>query len=181
MLLIDTARQILFRNGAALRVLRAGRGLAEKNGQIVMGSACCDDALRSLIIECSHKPWIVRGLRVTRPGAWRDWLLLLRPMGVRLIEDQEEPIFFVQIVGRTRARAVPIHVLSDLFALSDRESAVISDVLRTGSLGEAANRLNIRRETIRSHLKRIFGKCDVHSQEELVSLIHCLSQFAAGP
>lgn len=181
---LDEKLRILFRNDAARRVLKTNRGLAERAGRLLLGAPPAEEAWRRLIGEnrSAHaEPRITRGLRVARPGSARDWLLLIRPLGPEHGEERAVRSFFVQIIDRTRPRRMPIRALQDLFCVSDREVAVILEILRARSLRKAAARLRITHETIRSHLKRIFRKCDVHSQEELVSLLHCVAEFGWEP
>jgi DNA-binding CsgD family transcriptional regulator len=184
LLVIDANRRVLFRNAAAGRVLRTTGSLAEKSGHLVLVPARADAALQALIARTSPRtraaPSIARGIRIARPGAARDWLALIKPLDASCVEASDTPIFLVQIIGRTRPRTAPAQALCDLFGLSRRETAVVTALLRDGSIVKAASRLSVSRETIRSHLKRIFRKCDVHSQDELMSLLHCVSQFAGG-
>lgn len=171
---IDAQRRVLFRNAAADRVLRVKGGFAERSGRLVLGAARADEALQSLLnagFSMHAAQPAARRIRVQHPGSARDWLVVVRPL---------VPIFLVQVIGRTRPRLVPAHILRDLYELSVRETVVISALLRTGSIDNAARRLCLSRETVRSHLKRIFRKCDVRSQEDLRSLINCVAQFAAN-
>lgn len=187
LLLIGADRRILFRNAAAARVLRTRSGMSEKSGRLVLGSARTGDTLGRLLAalclphaEQAPQP-AARGLRIARPGASRDWLAVVRPLGRAAAPRSAAPVFFVQIVGRARPRGAVPHALRDLFDLSAREHRVVAELLRTGSPVKAAARLHVTHETLRSHLKRIFAKCEVHSQEELLALLRCLAQFGAEP
>jgi DNA-binding CsgD family transcriptional regulator len=179
---IDENRRLLFRNEAAQRVLRARKEFSERGGQLCVGSTHADAALQNIIAgadrpsaRAARSP--CRGIRLARAGAARDWLLVVHPFRAR---SQKEPatIFFIQIIGRARPRGGLPVVLNDLFKLSAREIAVLSALLRTGTAHKAARRLVLSHETVRSHLKRIFRKCDVHSQAELMTLLDCISRFA---
>jgi DNA-binding CsgD family transcriptional regulator len=86
----------------------------------------------------------------------------------------------VQLIARLRPREVPVLALRDLFGLSDREIDVVAALLASNSPRAVARRMTVGRETVRTHLKRIFRKCNVHSQTELLSLIHSLSVLAAS-
>jgi DNA-binding CsgD family transcriptional regulator len=181
---VDARRHVLFANAAARRVLKARIGLEQESGRLVLAPVRADKALQTLIDELARttSPPVARGLRVARAGASRDWMVMVRPLQPPFVgESVSAAYFFVQVLGRMRPRDAPLEVLADLYDLSGRELAVIAAVLRTRSLQNAATRLSLSHETIRSHLKRIFRKCDVHSQDELMSLLHCLSQFTAAP
>jgi len=185
LLVIDASRRVLFRNVAAKRVLRMTGNLAEKSGQLVLAPPRVDAALQAVIARKSPAKRVAQsiahGIRIARPGATRDWLALIKPLDAARVETSGAQTFLVQIIGRTRPRTAPEQALCDLFGLSRRERAVVAALLRDCSVATTASRLSLSRETIRSHLKRIFRKCDVHSRDELMSLLHCLSLFAGGP
>jgi DNA-binding CsgD family transcriptional regulator len=153
---------------------------AERSGRLFLGSARADETLQSVIEAGSATPRnFARGIRMPRAGSARDWQVLIRSLESHTVKTPQRPTFLIQFIGRTRPRLVNHQVLRDLYHLSDSEITVITALLRTASVEKAAQRLSLSRETVRSHLKRIFRKCDVHSQEELMSLLHCLAQFAS--
>lgn len=67
-------------------------------------------------------------------------------------------------------------VLRDLFGLTTAEARVTGLLLRGRSVTEAADELGVSRNTLRTHLKRIFAKTGTHRQAELVRL--CLRSVA---
>jgi len=61
--------------------------------------------------------------------------------------------------------------LQDAFALTASEAEVAIQVFNGLSMPEAAGRLGVSLNTVRTHLKSIFQKCDVRSQTQLVRLV----------
>lgn len=53
-------------------------------------------------------------------------------------------------------------------ALSDRELGILSTLARGYTYAEVAELLSISVETVRTHVKNIYGKLDVHSRSEAV-------------
>lgn len=171
---IDSARRLLYRNAVAAVLLRADAGLAERDGRLSLGKRS-DSTLQRLIdadLESGAGHEMSRGMRVECRPQGRSWIVLCRRLEVR------PPAFLVWAIGRTRPRAVPAAALRDLFGLSPREIAVVTELLASGAVAKAAEDLFLARETVRSHLKRIFRKCGVHSRQDLFALLHCLSQFS---
>ena len=54
--------------------------------------------------------------------------------------------------------------------LSDREQEIVELVTRGLSTGQIAEVASITQNTVKQHLKRIFGKLGVHSRTELVAV-----------
>lgn len=58
--------------------------------------------------------------------------------------------------------------LPELSALSSREWEVVRALLSHERVPQIAKRLHISQSTVRNHLKSIYGKLGVHSQQELI-------------
>jgi DNA-binding CsgD family transcriptional regulator len=58
-----------------------------------------------------------------------------------------------------------------IFGLSTRERAIVVLLLDSARPAQIARHLNISVHTVRQHLKHIFKKAKVHSQEELLELL----------
>lgn len=175
---IDDDRTLIYRNEAGARVIGAGAGFVEKNGRLRF-SGKVEAALHQIMAADGSALAIsssCRGLRVTAADASREWLLLVHPLG-RLPGEPAGRAFLLHAIGRTRVRRIPPLALKDLFGLTAREVAVVTELLASGTVQTAASRLSLSHETIRSHLKRIFRKCDVHSKIELCSLLQRVAEF----
>lgn len=64
-----------------------------------------------------------------------------------------------------------IATLSACFGFTKREAEICILLARGGSAANICEHLHIGRETLKTHLKRIFGKANVHSQLSLVATI----------
>lgn len=184
MFVIDSGKRVLFQNAAARRVLRAKHGFSQRRGRITIDSPQAQASLTKAIASTnqSARPTssLCRGVRILRHSAARGWLLLIHPLHLHQPRKDAlpiDPLFLVQVIGRTRPRVISPHALRDLFNLSRREITVVTMLLRTGTAEGTARGLALSPETVRSHLKRIFRKCEVHSKIELMSLLHSIAQF----
>ena len=65
-----------------------------------------------------------------------------------------------------RVAAVQAHC-----GLSDREAEIVLLMMHGRNVPAIAEALVISQNTVRTHVKHIYGKCDVHSRQELISLI----------
>lgn len=171
---IDQDRMLIYRNDAGARIIGTSTGFAEKNGKLRLGGKV--DAALEQIISAGHTLSGCRGLRLSPPHTGRDWLLLVHLLG-RLPDRSAGRAFLLHAIGRTRVRNMPFRALKDLFGLTVREITVIQELLANGKAQTVANRLSLSHETIRSHLKRIFRKCNVHSKTELSALLQRVAEF----
>lgn len=175
LLIIGSDRKVLWSNVTAQRVLSCRATLSLRDGRLTLGSSAAEHRFDELLVALETRA--ARGQRIVRVGTVHDWLLLLRRLPSST--PSEGQTFLLHVVGRTRPRAIPLQALRDLYALSARETEIAADLLRDCSLTLSAKRLHISRETARTHLARIFRKCDVHSQEELLGLLRCCALFGA--
>lgn len=73
----------------------------------------------------------------------------------------------VQVVRRTAA-APPAHVLRERFGLTEREADVACCLVKGWSYKRTARALAISVDTVRSHIRRLYGKLDAHTMSEAV-------------
>ncbi|WP_136476251.1 helix-turn-helix transcriptional regulator [Pseudomonas sp. DG56-2] len=86
-------------------------------------------------------------------------------------EGKSKPVVVVYIrdaVGRSMASET---LTKQLFNLTRAETALAMELVNGLSLEEAAEVLNVRRNTARAHLRSIFSKTGVRRQTELVRII----------
>ena len=178
--LIDIERRLHFVNVAGKRVFQTRSGLAERDGLLTLGSPKTDAQLRSQLVSARQSPGSrareSRGIRVGSPSSTRCWLILVHAMGTEA-HDADGVHVLVQAIGRTRPRSASAQLLHDLFGLTAGECIVAAEVMRGRSAREAAERLELSHETVRTHLKNIYRKCNLGSQGELLSLLASISQF----
>lgn len=69
------------------------------------------------------------------------------------------------------SRRPPVEILSAAFALTPAEARIAAMIAAGLSPGEIADELMLSRETVRNHLKTVFGKTGTHRQNELAALM----------
>jgi len=108
-------------------------------------------------------------IRVPRPEAAPLDLLPLRLTG------PDGPRLALAVFDPDLAAERPAKLLQELFSLTDAEHRVLLQVMRGRSVDGAAEALGISRETVRTHLKRIFGKVGTTRQVNLIRLAFTLA------
>lgn len=181
--IVDRYRKLRFHNLTARRVLETHSGLSQHEGCLSVGSALDDKRLEGLLSGLrdggvSPRPH-ARGLRLRRSGAGLGWCVIVHsltpPAG-----GHRNSLFLLHTFSRMHARSALSLLLHDLFGFSRAETAAVLAVIKSGGVNSAARQLSLSRETVRTHLKAAFRKCDIHSTLELAALIRAMSLFG-GP
>ncbi|MNO92645.1 Bacterial regulatory protein, luxR family [compost metagenome] len=88
-----------------------------------------------------------------------------------LVEGKGRPTTLVYIRDAVTRSLANSAVTKQLFNLTPAETSLALELANGLSLEEAAEELNIRRNTARAHLRSIFSKTGVRRQTELVRLM----------
>lgn len=164
----------------------AKRILAENDGIRLSGNALCIDSSqesrelqgmirRALSGPCAAAggPGIVEAMSVTRPSGRAKLGVLVRPIPLGpWSESKQRPALAVFLRDPESNAAQPSNeLLRKLFGLT-RMEAQLAMLLADGlTLDEAAEKMDVRRNTARTHLRSIFCKTGVTRQTMLVRLL----------
>ena len=83
--------------------------------------------------------------------------------------------FVALIYAPEEQREISVDVLGQLYGLTRAQADVARKLYAGYSVEETADALDLSLNTVRTHLKQIFSKCEVQSQAEL------LHTLAVGP
>jgi DNA-binding CsgD family transcriptional regulator len=109
--------------------------------------------------------------RISRnPGA-SDYLASLKRIGAADPSVERASTCCVHLFDFQARRSISPRLLRQMHGLTVTEALVAAQLYRGLTLNEAADALCISVHTIKTHLKRIFEKCAVRSQAELLCLM----------
>lgn len=63
------------------------------------------------------------------------------------------------------------HAFAQAKGLTAREEEVLLLIVANKTNGEIQNSLSVSKETVRTHRRNLYGKCDVHSRDELIEAL----------
>ncbi len=171
-LLLDTSGAVLDANSHGQKALATCNGIAVHNGRLTFPDPDVDARF-------------VRMLALTRNGASGKPLAasLKRPgaCGCRVVVAQANPpgqrrgVRYVALIYAKGSRGLSGDVLAELYGLTRAQAAVARKLYAGCTVEETAAQLRLSLNTVRTHLKQIFSKCEVQSQAELLHLL------ATGP
>lgn len=164
----------------------ARRILAEKDGIWLSGNTLCVEnsqesrELQNMIRQglsgtpVTEGPAVAEAMSVTRPSGRAKVGVLIRaiPMGAWSESSKQRPAVAIFLRDPESNAAQPSHELvRRLFGLTRMEAALALLLAEGATLDEAAEKMNVRRNTARTHLRSIFCKTGVTRQTMLVRLL----------
>jgi DNA-binding CsgD family transcriptional regulator len=177
-LLLDSAGRVIDLNGPARAILARRDGLRlgpEREIELARGVGDRDLAP---LFGGAGAPALANGVQrggaitVARQGKRMPYALLVAPLCSRdFLPDHEQPAAVVFITDPETVGAPGEQALHDVYGLTPTETALAQRLTAGQSLAEAAGEMEISKNTVRTHLKRIFSKTGTGRQAELVSLL----------
>jgi DNA-binding CsgD family transcriptional regulator len=171
--LLDANGAVVDANTLAAKVLGGGQGVSVRNGRLAFDDATLDERFVRLLASS-------RGIAGGRPIA----VSLGRSRGLpcRVVIVPATPhgsgrgVRFVALIYSADAsRGIATEVLAELYGLTRAQANVARCLYAGHSVEETAALLELSPNTVRTHLKQIFAKCEVQSQAELLHML------ATGP
>lgn len=174
---IDDQGRVLDQNLFAKQILDSADGLKMVNGKLAAESSSDNRELKQLIhsaFEHSREAgslMLPEAMSVTRPSGEVNLGIVIEvipSLNWANGKGQAEAIVYIRdAVAKSQANS---DVIKKLFGLTPAETALSLQLTNGLSLEEAAEALNIRRNTGRAHLRSIFSKTGVRRQTELVRI-----------
>jgi DNA-binding CsgD family transcriptional regulator len=183
-ILLDARGTVVDANSIARQVLTIGNGLLLRTGRFAFADAEIDGRFDELLKSSVGKLDVksdgkLDGARrlvaasVKRPGS-PSCRVLVSPI---VVDDATPPAaaYIVVIYAPAEQREIAPAVLLEIYGLTRAQADVARQLYAGLSVEETAAELQLSLNTVRTHLKQIFSKCEVQSQAEL---LHAL---ALGP
>jgi DNA-binding CsgD family transcriptional regulator len=174
MFLLDAGRRLLFTNASARQVLAAGDAVVEVGGRLSLCQAAQMDRLDAFLARPARAPHAgsARSIafRLERASGQPAYRMLVTRLEIPAV-DPAGTIFLCMVFDPHAARQVPLELLVELYGLSRAEAAVAADLIAGLRVSELARVRRLSPSTVRTHLRHIFRKCEVHSQAQLLQLL----------
>ncbi|TAM11676.1 MAG: PAS domain-containing protein [Rhodanobacter sp.] len=173
---LDERGKVVECNAAASGILGLHDGLRLAGEQLEATYANDNRKLQQLIRNAlarsnSAQAELTEAMSVSRPSGQQSWGLVVQAVSPdEWTEGKHRPSVAVFVRDTEGKAHPPIRLTQQLFQLTPAETALAIQLANGLSLEEAAEALNIRRNTARAHLRSIFSKTGVRRQTELVRL-----------
>lgn len=175
---VDAAARPVVVNAAAEEILAMGDGMLV-NGQRLEALWHSERVrLAQLIAGACAMPngdssRVGGHLRITRPSGLRSFLVAVSPLPRAYCDGagRQKPVAAVIIKNphaEPHASAASRHEIAELYELTPAEGRLLSFIFDGYGVFEAAERLGVSRNTVRTHMKRIYAKTGTRRQADLV-------------
>jgi DNA-binding CsgD family transcriptional regulator len=173
----DALGRVAEANSLARAILVEGDGLLIRDGVLRAARGEDDARLVRLLLEAAGG---VDGLtfirksgvmQVARPSCRRPLALVIAPTRSAASPFGRSHAVCVSFADPERTPEADGDLLARLYGLTAREAAVAALLLRGRSPREAADELAMTENTVRTHIRRVFGKAGVERLSDLVRLL----------
>ena len=176
-IVLDEHGRVLESNAMAKAIIAMADGLRISDNGLEATYGADNRKLQRLVrevLDSAGKPSRLRpvdAISVSRPSGKVSWGLVVQAMAPdQWTEGKHRPSAAVFVRDSDSKTSPPLRVAQELFQLTAAESMLAIQLANGLSLEEAAEALNIRRNTARAHLRSIFSKTGVRRQTELVRI-----------
>ena len=180
MIIVDDRAQVLHANRPARELLDRVRARAAGTGELSFTHARTQRAFLRALRDCSapardaddpvpHEFLVLDARCVTIARA------SVEPLRRRSGGDRAADTHLVSLHPQPDEAQVSTESLCALYGMTPCEARVAVQVMTVRSPNEIATRLALSRNTVKSHMKSIFRKCEINSLAQLAALV------ATGP
>jgi DNA-binding CsgD family transcriptional regulator len=162
---VSSESRLLFQNRGARALIQKTGTLQLRRGFLWIGDSLAGSLVRSQ--RSGGESSAGSALWVSQGTPARRHCLYVTRLGLRRRTD---PIAIVLFPSH-RGRQVSVRMLKELYRLTQAEATTAAQLFAGLRPTEAARHLKVSTNTVRSHIKRIFAKCEVRSQVEFVRLV----------
>jgi DNA-binding NarL/FixJ family response regulator len=176
LIVVSADLKVLSVNRSARELMDNGRGLT-----IVKRRLACMDGRSHQKLEHgiqrlhSKSPGVAcsTAIRVTRGNDQPDLQLNIVTSSTLhpLLNAPDIPAYCIWVFDPGACRRIDGELLREIHGLTASEAAVTAALFRGLSIDEVATELSVTANTIKTHLKHIFQKCEVRSQAELLQML----------
>jgi DNA-binding CsgD family transcriptional regulator len=163
--LLDAAGLVVDANTLGQRALARSRGVLVRNRRLTFADAAADDRfVRWLDGKQSTDGDGALGVTI-RSADGSSCRVVISRAGTKGV--RRNVAFVVVLYCPGGSREIGIDVLTRLYGLTRAQAGVARSLYAGNTVEQTAQQLALSRNTVRTHLKQIFSKCEVQSQAQL--------------
>lgn len=171
--IVDRDGRILFQDQSAASLLDADDGLSLRSGRLHAGRRVEHDRLCQLIARCGDtnaaRDSVSGGaISISRPSGRLAYEMIVTRPGTPILVSLPRAAALIWIRDPEIGLGIDQESLRQLFGLSAAEARVCAAFYESPTIPDVSRLLNISRNTVKTHMARIFEKVGVRSQSDLL-------------
>jgi DNA-binding CsgD family transcriptional regulator len=170
-ILMDAQGRIVDANSHALQVIRSCSGFTVRSGRLTFTDPALEERMQLAIKGYKSSLRSGRAILATRVRCRGSDPYRIVVRAVPPDADERDVSFFAVVYAPNGLRGISVDVLREVYGLTPAQASVARSLFAGRSVEETAGALDLSLNTVRTHLKQIFTKCEVNSQAELMHLL----------
>lgn len=174
---LDKHGCILQSNATAEGYLKQADGLQLVHKKIKLSNGSANDKFNGYLQQTlesirKHERASINALSVPRESGRVAYQLMIKPMGFDAHDESDiTPYVTLLIQDPEKNLDISVRTLMNLYQLTMSEATIAILLAEGNSTDDVANELNIKKNTVRAHLRSMFVKMGVTQQSMLVTLV----------
>ncbi|MGH1373624.1 MAG: helix-turn-helix transcriptional regulator [Cellvibrionaceae bacterium] len=174
---LDKQGEILQLNNTAKHYIELNDGLVRSRNTLLTSSHKLNDSLKGFIRDAleakkEKKRIPINAISVPRSSGQMDYQLVIKPIpSDRHIESESAPCLMVFLQDPEKNLEISVRLLMNLYQLTLSEATIAILLSEGNTMDDVAEELEVKKNTVRAHLRSIFAKTGVTQQSMLVSLV----------
>ncbi|NJD31844.1 MAG: helix-turn-helix transcriptional regulator [Gammaproteobacteria bacterium] len=170
-IVLDANGAVLDANLPGMRILDGRNGMNVRNDRLTFSDAAFDRRFAELIAQRRRDPAAATraiAARLPRPRA-QAYFVVAIPIPPHT--DARNVAVAVFVYAPDERRDISTGLLREIYGLTNAQAEVARQLFVGRTVERTAAALRLSVNTVRTHLKQIFTKCEVQSQAELMHLL----------
>ncbi len=174
---LDKHGNILQSNSRADQLLKVSDGFHQTQNKIKINNSSINESFNQYIqqtieaIRGNGRPQ-VNALSIPRDNGKPAYQLMIKPMPVTIHDESDvTPYITLLIQDPEKNLEISVRTLMDLYQLTMSEATIAILLAEGHTTDEVATELDIKKNTVRAHLRSMFVKMGVTQQSMLVTLV----------
>ena len=174
---LDKNGCILQSNTTAELYVKDADGFHVMHNRIKLNNSVLNDSFNQYVQTAldairKHERAPINALAVTRESGKAPYQLMIKPMNFESHDESDvTPYLTVLIQDPEKNLEISVRTLMNLYQLTMSEATIAILLAEGNSTDEVAEELNIKKNTVRAHLRSMFVKMGVTQQSMLVTLV----------
>ncbi len=174
---LDRHGNILQSNTTAEQYLKEADGFHQVQKKIKLNNSALNDTFNQYLQQIldairKHERASINALAVPRDSGKAAYQLMIKPMPVELHDESDvTPYITLLIQDPEKNLEISVRTLMNLYQLTMSEATIAILLAEGHTTDEVATELDIKKNTVRAHLRSMFVKMGVTQQSMLVTLV----------